>query len=310
MVRLTGGVLLGWTMGANDAANVFGTGVASGAVRFRLATILTAVFVLVGALLEGPRCMGTVSELSDLLPRLALVATLSAGSTMLLLTFLSLPASTSQAIVGALIGVGVHNGTAHLGPLIKVMVCWAATPVGGAILAWILYVVVGRLVKRFARGVRRFDTFIRWGIVLAGCYGAYSLGANNVANATGPFVGADMISPLTASLVGGVSIGVGALTFSRSVMVTVGTRITSLGPLGAFIAILAQGLTVHGFTFLGVPVSTSQAVVGAVAGIGLVRGIHAVSRRMLLQILLGWIATPFVAGILAFLAATVWSAVV
>jgi PiT family inorganic phosphate transporter len=310
MIRLTGGVLLGWAMGANDAANVFGTGVASGMIRFRLATALTAVFVLVGALLEGPRCMGTVSELSDLVTELALIATLSAAATMMVLTVLSLPASTSQAVVGALIGVGLHNGTANPAPLIKVVICWAATPLGGAVLAWILYIVVGHLVRKYIRGVRRFDTFIRWGVLAAGCYGAYSLGANNVANATGPYVGAGLISPLVASLVGGISIGLGALTFSRSVMVTVGTRITDLGPLGAFIAILAQGMTVHGFTLLGVPVSTSQAIVGAVAGIGLVRGIHAVSRVMLVKILLGWIATPCFAGCLGFLGAELWKALV
>ncbi|MHC4777217.1 MAG: inorganic phosphate transporter [Planctomycetota bacterium] len=309
MYRLTGGVLLGWTLGANDSANVFGPGVASGAIRFRLATILTAAFALAGALLEGPRCMVTLSKLSDLVPFLAFIASVAAGLTMLALTLLSLPASTSQAIVGALVGVGLYNGTANGGPLIKILICWAATPIGGALFGFVLYIVVGKLANRFVSGISRFDTFIRWGIVIAGCYGAYSLGANNVANSTGPFVGAGLITPFTACLVGGLSIGFGAITFSRSVMITVGSRITSLGPLAALIAILAQALTVHFFTCVGVPVSTSQAVVGAVAGIGLVRGISSVSRPMLFKILAGWAATPLLAGVLAFLAAAIWSAI-
>ena len=309
MYHIAGGVVLGWAMGANDSANVFGTGVASGAVRFRTATILTAVFALLGAVVEGPRCMETLNSLRRLggAAHLALIATLSAGLAMILLTALSLPASTSQAVIGALIGIGLWNHTAGFRPLVKVVVCWLATPVGAAVLAYVLYLVIGAAMKRWVKGVRRFDTVIRWGILVSGCYAAYALGANNVANATGPFVGAGMVDPLLGSLIGGVSIGLGAITFSRRVMTTVGARITALGPLAALVAMLAQGLTIHVFTLLAVPVSTSQAIVGAVAGIGLVRGIHAVSRKTLVKIFLGWLASPFGAGLLAFGAAAAWA---
>jgi PiT family inorganic phosphate transporter len=53
MFRLISGIYLGWGLGANDAANVFGTGVASGVVRYRIAVILTALFVIAGALVQG-----------------------------------------------------------------------------------------------------------------------------------------------------------------------------------------------------------------------------------------------------------------
>jgi PiT family inorganic phosphate transporter len=226
MYHIAGGVVLGWAMGANDSANVFGTGVASGAVRFRTATILTAVFALIGALMEGPRCMGTLNSLTRLEGQamLALIATLSAGLTVIVLTALSLPASTSQAVVGALIGIGLWNQSANFRPLIKVVVCWVATPVAGAVLAYILYIAVGKIMHRLVKGVRRFDLVLRWSILGAGCYAAYALGANNAANATGPFVGAGLIDPFFGSLIAGLSIGFGALTFSRAVMTTVGTR--------------------------------------------------------------------------------------
>ncbi len=308
MYQIGGGVLLGWTLGANDSANVFGPGVASGAVRFRTATLLTAFFALVGALVEGPRCMETVGAVSRIIPLWAFLCTLAAGLTMLLLTFLSLPASSSQALVGALIGIGIWNSSVRLAPLAKMVICWAATPLGGAFLAYVLYRMIGALMKRYAGGVRRFDTIVRWCILLAGCYGAYTLGANNVANATGPFVASGQIDPALGALVGGVSIGLGAITFSRGVMMTVGARITALGPLAALVAILAEALTVHAFTLLGVPVSTSQAVVGCVAGIGMVRGVHALSRRTLAKIFVGWTAAPAVAGALAYGAAAAWTA--
>lgn len=300
MFRVGGGILLGWTLGANDAANVFGTGVASGAVRFRLAVLLTAFFALLGAVLEGTGPMETLNQVSTIKPDLAFVATMAAGITMLVLTLAALPASASQSIVGALLGVGIWNASANYQPLIKIGICWIATPVGGGILGYVLYRVLGALANRYIEGLSSFERFIRLGIIVSGCYGAYSLGANNVANATGPFVGAGLISPLTALLIGGASIGLGAITFSKPVMETVGGRITALGPLGAFIAILAMGITVHIFTQIGVPVSTSQAIVGAVAGIGMVRGSGGVSKGMLLRIVGGWLSTPVLAGLLAF----------
>ena len=79
---------------------------------------------------------------------------------MLVLTFLKMPASTSQAVVGALIGIGLWNHSANFEPLVKVGLCWVATPVGGALLAYVLYRVVGSLFQRYVRNIRRFDTVI------------------------------------------------------------------------------------------------------------------------------------------------------
>jgi inorganic phosphate transporter, PiT family len=145
-----------------------------------------------------------------------------------------------------------------------------------------------------------FQAVVTGGLILAGCYGSYSLGANNVANTTGVYYASHTISPLQASVLGGLAIALGALTYSKPVMETVGSKITQLGALAALIATLAESITVHIYTQIGVPVSTSQAIVGAVVGIGLVRGIRAVSQRMLLMIVVGWFATPLVAGLLAY----------
>ena len=127
---------------------------------------------------------------------------------------------------------------------------------------------------------------------MAGSYAAYALGANNVANVTAVFVGAGQISVFPATLIGGLSIAFGILTFSRPVMETVGRKLVRLDPFSALIVVLAEAITVHFFTYVGVPVSTSQAVIGAVLGVGLVRGINTVSRRTLVNIFIGWFLTP------------------
>ena len=139
------------------------------------------------------------------------------------------------------------------------------------------------------------------GILSAGCYGAYSLGANNVANVTGVYVGSGILTPQHAALIGGLSIAVGVLTYSKKVMMTVGKGIAPLSPFSAFVVVLAEALTLHLFTQIGVPVSSSQAVVGAIVGVGIVRDTRTVSSKMLVKIAIAWALTPLSAGIMACL---------
>jgi PiT family inorganic phosphate transporter len=82
-------------------------------------------------------------------------------------------------------------------------------------------------------------------------------------------------------------------------METVGKKLVRLDPFSALTVVLSLALTVHFYTLVGVPVSTSQAVIGAVLGIGLVKGVTTVSAKTLGHIVLGWLFTPLVACLLA-----------
>ena len=302
MLLLLATLYLGWTLGANDTANVFGTGVASELVSYRLATILTAGFVILGAVVEGPKVMATVGGFTPLTITTAFFAVLSAAITVTLMTFLKLPVSTSQATLGAIVGIAIATGGWGAVPqdkFIKILVCWLLTPLGAMIIAIVLFAGLAPLINR----VRSFTTFaliMKTGIIAVGCYGAYTLGANNVANVSGAFVGADIMEPLQGALIGAIAIGVGALTYSRGVMMSVGKKIFPLGSFSAFVVVLAAAITLQLFTELRVPVSNSQAIVGAIAGIGMLRGTRAINKRMLLGIAAGWIATPVLAATLAF----------
>ena len=170
------------------------------------------------------------------------------------------------------------------------------------LVALVSYYVLRALLARTCPTVFTQDPVIQIGLVVFGCYGAYSLGANNVANVA-TFLVIDGMSPSHAVLAGGVSIALGVLTFSKGVMTTVGRGITPLDGFSAFIVVLAQAITVHFYALVGVPVSTSQAVVGAVIGIGLAKGMHIINPKVLLKVLGGWVITPFLAGLLAWLIA-------
>ncbi|RLB08770.1 MAG: inorganic phosphate transporter [Deltaproteobacteria bacterium] len=301
MWKLSSGVFMGWSLGANDSANIFGTAVATGVVKYGVAIALTAVFVMLGANLEGPKCMATVGGVSRLTQMAAFWCTLATAITIALLTYLAIPASTSQGIIGAVIGAGIISGTADFSKLYKIVVCWLFTPVAGYVFSLFLYRLLGHLMKTAKIGIARKNLFLATGLLISGCYGAYTLGGNNVANVTGVYVSSGMLSARLAALIGGLSIAAGVLTYSRKVMMTVGKGIVPLDPFSAFITMLSEALTLHVFTQLGVPVSSSQAIVGAVVGVGYAGDSRTVSKKMLVKVGLGWLATPLLAGILTYL---------
>jgi PiT family inorganic phosphate transporter len=299
MVALLAGIFLGWSLGANDASNVFGSAVASRMLKFWTAAILASLFVLIGALLQGHAGIETLKDLTRLDLEQAAICSVSAALTVTMMTVLALPVSTSQAVVGGILGMGLLNRQLDLEGLGKVVLCWFGTPIGGVVIAVLLYKALGGIYNYLRMNLFQSDGVLRIALIIAGAYAAYALGANNVANVTAVFVGAGQLSAFAALLVGGLSIGLGILTYSRRVMETVGRRLVRLDPFSALVVVLAEAITVHIYAYIGVPVSTSQAVVGAVLGVGIVKGIETVKKRTLLNILVGWFFTPLVATLIA-----------
>ncbi len=298
MWQVLSGVFLGWSLGSNDASNVFGTAVASRMVKFWTAAILCTVFVILGAMLEGGAGMETYSSLlgNQTSPNLAFAVGISAAITVTAMSYLALPVSTSQAVVGAMVLVGIMESTLHTESLAKILVCWVGTPLGAAAISVVLYFVLGKLVNRAHLNLFDYDRYLRWGLLLGGSYGAYALGANNVANVTGPFVGEGMLTVTQACALGSGAIALGVITYSRNVMMTVGRDLVRLDAFTALVAILAEAITVHIYAIIGVPVSTSQAIVGAVLGVGLVKGVRTIQLKTLAKILFGWLGTPAISA--------------
>ena len=292
---------MGWGLGSNDAANIFGTGVAARVLTYRTATILISIFVVVGALSEGYKSMDIVGEMSTMSNTAAFIAAFSAGLCVAVFSYLSLPVATSQAIMGAVLGIGLISGIPDFTRMYKVLLCWIFTPIGAMVIGRVLYPVLGNALQKVLSDLQLRNIFIRWALLFAGCYGAYSLGANNVANVTGVYVGSGLLTPLQAALIGSLSIASGVLTYSKKVMDTVGKKIVELDGFSAFVSTFSAAITVHVFTQVGVPVSTSQAIVGGVTGVGLVKGVRTVSRRTLIEIAVGWVSTPLSSGVIAYL---------
>jgi PiT family inorganic phosphate transporter len=300
MFRILSGLFLGWALGSNDAANIFGTAVATRVIKFWIAAILTSIFVIIGAIMEGAGGMETLGSLSTQTINSAFIASLSAAVTVTLMTYFKLPVSTSQAMVGAIIGGGIVRKSVNFAPLLKISLAWLLTPVGAMLIAVIFFKIFSLLQKKYLKNVVNLDRFIKIGLIVAGIYGSYALGANNVANVTGVFVKSGMITVFQGALLGGIAIASGVLTYSRNVMMTVGKGITDLSSINALVAVLAESTTVYIYAQIGIPVSTSQAIVGAVIGIGLIKGMNFINRETIRNIIVGWIGTPATAALLSF----------
>ncbi|MEA3361492.1 MAG: inorganic phosphate transporter [Thermodesulfobacteriota bacterium] len=297
MSYLITALYLGWSLGANDAANIFGTAVSSKMVRFTTAIILSSIFVILGSIIEGKNGIETISSISAMDLTTAGISSLAAAISVTIMTMLKLPVSTSQAVVGSIVGVGIMQKYIALTGLGKILVCWIGTPIGACIISMILYLLLAKFLNRLRLSIWDYDFVMRAGLIITGCYGAYALGANNVANVTAVFYGAGLLSLEAAALIGGASIALGILTFSKGVMNTVGKGIVKLDAYSAFIVVLSNAITVHIYAGIGVPVSTSQAVVGAILGIGLLKRAEALKKRSVVGVFSGWIATPIIAAL-------------
>lgn len=285
-------IFMGWSLGSNAAANLFGVAVFSHMVRFWTSALLAGCFVILGAMLQGGPGIETLSGLTALDPEKALLCTVAAALTVTVMTLVRLPICTAQAVVGALMGLALLQRHLDWGQLEKVVAAWLGTPTGAMVLAMALYKLLGRIYNEVSLNLFQKDALLRLGLILTGCYCSYALGANNVANVTGVFVGSGQLDLALATLLGGCSIAFGILTFSRRVMETVGRKLLILDPFSALVVMMAEALTVHFFALVGVPVSTAHAVIGAILGIGILKGVETIRVRTLAQVLAGWLLTP------------------
>jgi len=327
---LSSGLFLGWSLGANDASNVFGTAVGSKMVRFRTAAICCSIFIVLGAVISGAGASHTLGKLGSVNAIAgAFIVAFSAAVSVYLMTKVGYPVSTSQAIVGAIIGWNFFSGSlTDYNTLSKIVLTWVACPILSAMIALIFYKALVFGIHRMKIDMFRLDSMTRYGLIIIGAFGSYSLGANNIANVMGVFV---PVSPLTdisffglfkltstqqLFFIGGIAIGVGVLTYSRKVMTTVGEGIMKLSPISALVVVSAHSLVLFLFASQGleaflqrhglptiplVPVSSSQAIVGAVIGIGLLKRGRGIRWRVLGGIASSWAVTPIIAALVSFI---------
>ena len=179
----------------------------------------------------------------------------------------------------------------------------------GMCAATIGYIMIIRFLKRIK--MKPYDTVekvFKNLQIMTSCYVAFALGANDVANAIGPAatvhtaitggdISAEIAIPYYFLIIGGIGITVGIATWGYKVIRTIGTKITKLTNTRGFSVDFGGATSVLIASKFGMPVSTTHAVVGAVVGVGLARGLAAVDLSIIKKIVVSWVITIPIAAL-------------
>lgn len=305
-------IFMGLNIGGNNAAASMGAAYGAKARTKTQAVILIAVFSLLGAVLNGGGVIKTMGEgillTGTILLEGAVVAVGTAGIAIFFANILRVPISTSQAAVGAIVGIGLFYSPSIINfpLLVEIIAWWVLSPV----LAWLLAYLVGKYVCAWVLvwladhagsevSIRKLLNLL---LTISGCYVAYSAGANNAANAVGAFVGAGLFSSFYGSILAGLAIGLGAFLMGRRVLDTVGKDITQLCVIRATFVEFISAIIVHIASILGIPVSLGEIVTAGVIGIGCANsGMHIMKGDTVKRIAMAWVISPLLAGGIAYM---------
>lgn len=369
------GFYMAWTIGASDVANAMGTSVGSHALTIKQAICVAAIFEFLGAFLFGGHVTNTIKHgIVDPLsfsgdPLLfawgMTAALLSTGIWLQFASAKGLPVSTTNSVIGAIIGFGlVTRGFEAIkwGALGGIALSWVISPLLGGLIALLVFfairkyvldskeplvvtqrfaplilcgvvltllslfmpknlfwlailvsaagaLVFSRYIRRItARSDNRDDTLARvervfaWLQVITACFMAFAHGSNDISNAIGPVAAVISIAfnhhivltsqvPWWLLAMGGLGIVIGLATYGRKVIETIGHSITEITPTRGFAAEFGAAFTILVGSHFGLPLSTTQVLVGAVIGVGLARGIAGLNLLVIRKILSSWVIT-------------------
>ncbi|HOK22609.1 MAG TPA: inorganic phosphate transporter [Candidatus Hydrothermia bacterium] len=327
-IFLLGGLVLGWALGANNTADIFGTAVGTKMVKLRTALVVASIFVILGAILQGSETTRSIGELGKINAiGGSFTVCLATGLTVIWMTRAGFLVSITQALVGGIVGWTIFSGDfLNVDSLGQILKAWVIAPFIAFILAFIIYKVFQSSINNMRANLFTIDYVYRLGFLLLGALGAFSFGANNIANIVGVYIFSNPLKNLSLFgveisalhlllFVGSLSIALGILTGSKKVIETVGSKILKLSSLAGLVVVLTETLvlllfssnTIRSLLRLMhlpalplVPISSSQVVIGAMMGIGVARGAgRLVNFGVLKNIILAWIITPLAAGFLS-----------
>ncbi len=320
VVTIAVALFFDFTNGFHDTANAIGTAIGTRALPPRVAVGLSAVLNLVGAIvttqLLHAKVANTVGSLvapADGVAMSMLVAVLFGAITWNLITWRAgLPSSSSHALIGALIGMGLAIygvDAVQWGEVYPVFVALVTSPIAGLFLAYLLTVVLLNLLRR-ARPSYANSTFRRLQLFSSG-FVAFSHGAND-AQKTMAIITLALFSsghlaefdvPTWVALAAALAIGLGTWAGGWRIIRTMGTRIVRMDPVHGFSAQTVAATVIQLATMWGLPVSTTQVVSGSVMGAGATRRFSAVRWGVARRIVWAWIFTIPASAILAASAA-------
>jgi PiT family inorganic phosphate transporter len=309
-----------FTNGFHDTANAIGTTIGTRALPPRVAVGLSAILNLVGAIVttqllhaEVANTVGSLVAPEGGVAMSMLIAVLFGAITWNLITWRAgLPSSSSHALIGALIGMGLAAygvGAVQWEEVYPVFIALISSPIAGLVIAYVVSVVLLNLLRR-ARPSHANGAFRRLQLFSSG-FVAFSHGAND-AQKTMAIITLALFSsghlaefavPTWVALAAALAIGLGTWAGGWRIIRTMSTRIVRMAPVDGFAAQTVAAAVIQLATTWGLPVSTTQVVSGSVMGTGATRRFSAVRWGVARRIAWAWIFTIPASGALAALAA-------
>jgi PiT family inorganic phosphate transporter len=291
--------------GFHDAANSIATVVSTRVLTPRMAVAWAAFFNFVAAFGFGVAVATTVGKgivHADVIDNAVIFAGLAAAIVWNVVTWhYGLPSSSSHALIAGLAGAGVAKGGAGVlvvSGLVKVVVFIVVSPLIGFLLGGAFMLVTFHLFQRASpafvdRLFRRLQLLSAAGYSLGhGTNDAQkTMGIIAVLLFTGGYLGDRFYVPMWVVLVCHAAIALGTMFGGWRIVRTMGMRLTALQPVGGFSAESAGAIALLGSATLGIPVSTTHTITGAIVGVGSMRRLSAVRWGVARSVVWAWVLT-------------------
>jgi PiT family inorganic phosphate transporter len=298
--------------GFHDAANSIATVVATRVLNPVQAVTLAAVFNFIAAYFLGTKVAAAIGKgfvNTDIVtPYVILAAVIGAVVWNVLTWYVGLPISSSHSLIGGYAGAAVARAGTNgliLGKWPATLAFIVVAPLIGLLLGYVFMIAVYWIFRRFTPA--RMDRFFRHAQILSASLLSCAHGTNDAQKTMG-IITAVLVAggfergfqvPDWVILASAMAMGLGTLSGGWRVVRTMGTRLTRLKPRSGFCAETGAALSILFATWLGLPVSTTHVVAGAIAGVGSIQRVRAVRWNVAGDIVGAWILTIPAAGLFA-----------
>jgi PiT family inorganic phosphate transporter len=314
-------LLFDFLNGLHDAANSIATIVSTRVLRPQYAVLWAAFFNFIAFLVFGTHVANTIGkgiiEPDVVTPAVIFAALVGAIAWNLITWALGIPSSSSHALIGGLVGAGVAKAglsAAVWSGLSKTLIAIVLSPLVGFLLALVLVAIVSWLAVRStpfavdrAFRILQFVSASLYSLGHGGNDAQKTMGIIAVLLYSQGYLGADFNIPFWVVISCQAAMGLGTLMGGWRIVRTMGLRITKLTPMQGFCAETGGAATLFMATYLGVPVSTTHTITGAIVGVGASRRVSAVRWNVASSIVYAWVITIPASAIVA--AATYWAVV-
>jgi inorganic phosphate transporter, PiT family len=302
-----------FTNGMHDSANSISTIVSTRVLTPKRAIIWASFFNFIAFLIFGTAVASTVGkgmiDLSAVTPTVVLAGLLGAIAWNMITWYFGLPSSSSHALIGGYAGAAIVAaggfGVIIAAGWIKTLIFIIAAPAIGLVLGFIFKIATSWIVHK-----QKPASINKWTRILQlFSAAAYSLGhGGNDAQKTMGIITSLLVSggmlatfeiPLWVVLAAQAAIALGTLSGGWRIVKTMGQKITKLQPIDGFCAEAASAISIFTATNLGIPVSTTHVITGAISGVGAVRRLTAVRWGITLKIVWAWLFTIPAAALIA-----------